>query len=116
MKLFCVAFITCLGVALVLACPTANAQTNKTFPTDDEIALVVTQTERALSDYEETVKTEEKLGSKEADLANDKRVIKGLALMSKGIGSQPQRFNSGLGLTFVLRGSDGMGLQGRGGV
>ena len=48
------------GVAiasLLLASPFAGrpAQANKTFPSDDEVLLVMNQTERALSDYEASV-------------------------------------------------------------
>jgi hypothetical protein len=85
-----------------LMCPTTSAQTNKKFPTDDEIILVITQTERALSDYEASVAVEERLGGKEADVSNDKRVIHGLTVMSKAIKEQPQKFNAAAGFEFVL--------------
>jgi hypothetical protein len=75
---------------------------NNTFPTDDEIALVVSQTGRALSNYEATVKREEELTDKSADVENDKRVIHGLTVISKVIGAQPQKFNGPFGFTFVL--------------
>lgn len=94
--------MTILFLASTLACSAANSQTNKTFPTDDEIALVVSQTERALSGYEASVKQEEKLSGKPSEVENDKRVINGLTVMSKGIGAQPQKFNSPVGFTFVL--------------
>lgn len=72
-----------LAVCLILFCPVVNSQTNKTFPTDDEITLVVTQTERALSDYEASVSLEAKLADKEDDIANDKRVIQGKELSAE---------------------------------
>jgi hypothetical protein len=92
----------CLILSGVLVCPVANSQTNKTFPTDDEITLVVTQTERALSDYEASVKLEAKLANQAADVENDKRVIKGMTVMVKALREHPQRFNSPVGFEFVL--------------
>jgi hypothetical protein len=93
-------------VTLLLASPFVNSatrpQANKAFPSDEEIVLVVTQTERALSDYEASVAAEEKLGGKEADVSNDKRVIHGLSVMSKAIRAQPQKFNAAVGFEFVL--------------
>jgi hypothetical protein len=91
-----------LAVCLILLCPVVNSQTNKTFPTDDEITLVVTQTERALSDYETSVSLEAKLADKENDIANDKRVIHGLTVMVKALHEHPQGFNSPVGFEFVL--------------
>src|ERR1700722_4607047 len=89
-------------VCLSLVCPVVNSQTNKTFPTDDEITLVVTQTERALSDYESSVSLEAKLADKADDIANDKRVIAGLTLMIKALHVHPQGFNSPAGFEFIL--------------
>jgi hypothetical protein len=96
------ALVTCLVLSCTVFYGGTSAQTNKTFPSDDEITLVVTQTERALSDYEASVNREEKLMGTTADVDNDKRVIHGLTVMSKGIGAQPQRFNSPFGFEFVL--------------
>jgi hypothetical protein len=94
--------VASLFLAIALACSAASAQADKTFPTDDEIALVVTQTERALSDYDTTVKLEEKLSGQSADTANDKRVTNGLTVMIKALREHPQRFNSPVGFEFVL--------------
>ena len=95
---------------LIVACllvtfggrPVAKAQTDKTFPTNDEVTLVITQTQRALSDYEASVAVEEKLGGKDADVSNDKRVIHGLTVMAKAMTEQPQKFNTAAGFEFVL--------------
>ena len=91
-----------LILSCLLVCPVAHSQVNKTFPTDDEITLVVTQTERALSDYEASVKMEEKLAGGAADVENDKRVIKGMTVMVKALRDRPQGFNSPVGFEFVL--------------
>jgi hypothetical protein len=92
----------CLILSGVLVCPVANSQTNKTFPTDEEITLVVTQTERALSDYEASVKLEAKLAGQASDIENDKRVINGLTEMIKALHEHRQRFNGAVGFEFVL--------------
>jgi hypothetical protein len=94
--------IAALFLASILTCPLADSQEDKTFPTDDEIRLVITQTERALPDYTATVTLEEKLAGQPTDVENDKRVLDGLAVMSKGISAQPQKFNSPIGFEFVL--------------
>jgi hypothetical protein len=92
---------TIASLVAVSFCPSARPQENKAFPTNGEISLVVTQTTRALSDYEASVKLEEKLGAKDADLANDRRVIHGLKVMVDSVGVQPQKFNSWIGFTLV---------------
>jgi len=95
-------YFTGLAVCLIMVCPVANSQTNKTFPTEEEIALVVTQTERALSDYKTSVSLAAKLADQADDIANDKRVIEGLTVMIKAMREHPQRFNSPVGFEFVL--------------
>lgn len=91
-----------LILSCLLVCPVAHSQVNKTFPTDDEITLVVTQAERALSDYKTSVSLEAKLANQADDIANDKRVIDGLTVMIKAMREHPQRFNSPAGFEFVL--------------
>lgn len=95
-------YFTALAVCLILVCPASKSQTNKTFPTDDEITLVVTQTQRALSDYKASVSLEAKLADQADDVANDKRVIDGLTVMINALQEHPQRFNSPVGFEFVL--------------
>ena len=98
MKIRCLIAIVVLG----LLCSAAQSQESKAFPTDDEIRLVVTQTDRALVDYIATAKQEQHLLESTTDAENDKRVIDGLTAMSKGFEAKPQAFNSRFGLEFVL--------------
>jgi hypothetical protein len=86
----------------ILLCPAAQSQAPKNFPTDEEIRLVMTQTDRALVDYAATVQQERKLYGDRVDVKNDSQVIDGLTTFSKGMGAQPQRFNSPFGFEFVL--------------
>jgi hypothetical protein len=97
-----VALIATCALACLLACPAAVGQTDKTFPTDDEIKLVIAQAKRALSDYVVSVRLEEKLAGKTDDVDNDHRVIDGLTAMSSGIETHPQSFNSPAGFEFIL--------------
>ena len=90
------------GMIVLLCCPTAQSQASKNFPTDDEIRLLVTQTDRALADYSAASKQYQGLEETEADAANDKRVIGGLTTMAKGFDAKPQAFNSRFGFEFVL--------------
>jgi hypothetical protein len=55
----------------------ANAQNEKTFPTDDEIKLVLTQTERAIQQYKPLIDQEEiQIGKSAADaVAADRKVV-----------------------------------------
>ena len=88
-----------LTVSLVVA---ANAQTDKSFPTDDEINLVLTQTERAIQQYKPLIDQEEiQMGeAAKAAVAHDRDVIKGLEMAVKAFKSKPQGFNGPLGFTF----------------
>lgn len=90
------------AVAIALLCPSAQSQQSKNFPTDDEIKLVITQTDRALAEYAATVEQERKLYGDRVDVKNDRQVIDGLSTMSKGFGAKPQVFNSRFGLELVL--------------
>src|SRR5438067_1174788 len=56
----------------------SSAQTEKAFPTDDEIYLVLTQTERAIQQYKPLIDQEEiQLGIADA-VANDRKVVTAL--------------------------------------
>ena len=72
------------------------------FPTDDEIKLLLTQTERAVGQYKPLLDQEESLFSekgKEA-VAKDWEVVHGLETAIKGFRKNPQAFNSNLGFAF----------------
>jgi hypothetical protein len=80
----------------------ANAQTEKTFPTDDEINLVLTQTERAMQQYKLLVDQEEiQMGKSYADaVARDRQVVNALEMAVKAFKGKPQGFNGPLGFAF----------------
>jgi hypothetical protein len=89
-------------LAIILLCPRGQCQESKPSPSDDEIKLVMTQTDRALAEYAATVERERKLYGDRADVKNDQDVIDGLTTFSKGMSAQPQRFNSPFGFEVVL--------------
>jgi hypothetical protein len=84
-----------VGVVVVVA----NAQTEKTFPTDDEINLVLTQTERAIQQYKPLIGQQElQLGKSPTDVgANDRQVVSALETAVKALRGKPQMFNGPLG-------------------
>jgi hypothetical protein len=88
-----------LTIGLAVA---ANAQTDKTFPNDDEIKLVLTQTERTMQQYKPLIDQEENLMGKDAAdaAANDRRVVAALEKAVKAFKQQPQGFNGPLGFAF----------------
>jgi hypothetical protein len=80
----------------------ANARTEKPFPTDDEINLVLTQTERAIQQYKPLIDQEEvQMGKSAADaVAHDRQVVNALETAVKAFKGKPQGFNGPLGFTF----------------
>jgi len=92
----------CYASTLVVLTVAANAQTDKTFPTDAEINLVLTQTERAIQQYKPLIDQEEaQMGKSAADaVANDRQVVNALETAVKSFKGQPQKFNGPLGFAF----------------
>jgi hypothetical protein len=80
----------------------ANAQTEKTFPTNDEITLVLTQTQRAIQQYKPLIDQEEaQLGNSATDaVAHDRDVVNSLEMAVKAFKGKPQGFNGPLGFLF----------------
>ncbi len=80
----------------------ANAQSDKPFPSDEEIELVLTQTERALQQYKPLIDQEEiQMGKGYAEAAaKDRRVLNALEMAVKAFKSKPQGFNGPLGFAF----------------
>jgi hypothetical protein len=77
-----VLLLRCASASIVLIVSFAvavNAQTEKTFPTDDEINLVLTQTERAIQQYKLVIDQEEIQTGKSATdaVAKDRQVVNG---------------------------------------
>jgi hypothetical protein len=73
------------------------------FPTNAEISLMVTQTERAMDQYATLVQQQEKLlsGVPDVDTATDKRLIQMWKTVHKALQADPQKFNSELGFDLV---------------
>lgn len=80
----------------------ANAQTEKHFPTNDEINLVLTQTERAIQQYKPLIDQEEIQIGKSATVAvaSDRQVVNSLEVAVKAFKGKPQAFNGPLGFAF----------------
>jgi hypothetical protein len=79
-----------------------NAQTERPFPTAEEINLVLTQAERAIQQYKPLVDQEEvQMGKSATDaVAHDREVVKALEIAVKAFRGKPQGFNGPLGFTF----------------
>lgn len=97
--------LSCCACALVVLAglaSAANAQTEKTFPTDGEIGLVLTQAERAIQQYKPLIDLEATwLGKSGVDtIAHDREVVNGLEMAVKAFRGQPQGFNGPLGFAF----------------
>jgi len=82
--------------------PVSQAQDKTTFPTDDEIQLLLTQADRAMQQYEPLIDQEEQqLGKRGAEaIATDRQVIKAVKLAIETFKKQPQGLNSPLGFAF----------------
>ena len=64
----CASALVLLNISFAVA---ANAQTAKPFPTEEEIKLVLTQTDRAIQQYKTAVDQEElQMGKSNADYAD----------------------------------------------
>lgn len=96
------ALIRCASAFILLGVSFASAQTDKSFPTNDEIQLVLTQTERAMQQYKPLIGQQEIRMGKTATEAvvKDRQVVEALELAVKTFKSQPQGFNGPLGFAF----------------
>ena len=93
---------TALVLFAVASAVVAKAQTAKAFPTDDEINLVLTQTERAIQRYKPLIdQAEVELGeSSTVAIARDRQVVNALETAVKAFKRKPQAFNGPLGFAF----------------
>jgi hypothetical protein len=80
----------------------AEGQTEKTFPTNDEINLVLTQTERAMEQYKPLIDQQEiQMDKSYTDaVGRDRQVVNALELAVKAFKEKPQGFNGPLGFAF----------------
>lgn len=93
---------TCTFVVLTGLAALAHGQTGNSFPTDDEINLLLTQTERALEQYKPLIDLEAAHPSKNGvdTIAHNRQVVSGLEMAIKAFRAKPQEFNGPLGFAF----------------
>ena len=81
---------------------TANLQEKEaTFPNNDEIDTLLTQANRAMTQYQTAVDQETKAGFDSDSLATDRQLIEVWPKMSGMLKQNPQGFNSEVGFLFV---------------
>ena len=83
--------VSSLIVLMCMAAPAMLAQTQKTFPTDDEINLLLTQTERAIQQYKPLIDQEQvQMGKDGAEAAaKDRQTLDVLETALKAFRSKP---------------------------
>jgi hypothetical protein len=105
MRIFIHGFV---AVLLFLGCASIGQtqETDKPFPSNDEIDLLLTQADRAMEQYKAAVNLEEqdmeKTPEEEGAVAKDRDVYAGWEVVSKGMKVKPQAFNSRFGVEIVL--------------
>ena len=102
-KLSYMAFRTALFLTLTIGLMQSAAAQDKEkrVPTDEEIKLLVTQIDRAMSQYEALVNQEKLLLGDDADVGVDEKLILVWKAASKATTKEPQRFNSIVGYDIV---------------
>ena len=90
-------------VLLTIFAVAANAQTDKTFPTNDEINLMLTQSERAVQQYKPLIDQEATEMGKSGAMAaaKDREAMRNFGVGLKGLRANPQAFNSPAGFIFL---------------
>jgi hypothetical protein len=98
MKLILPTIATAL-LFLALVVPAAQAQSGKpdSYPSDEEINLLVGQIDRAMTQYQQLVEQETKLLGDSADTATDMQLLKFWGIMKVELTKSPQKFNSFVG-------------------
>jgi len=86
-------------LSIVGFAPLAHAQDELTFPTDNEIQLLLTQAGRAMVQYKLTIDQEElRLGENGAEaIQKDRQVVQAVEIAVQTLKKQPQGFNSPAG-------------------
>jgi hypothetical protein len=102
MQLFrsgCALVLFIVGFAVV-----GHTQDEKTFPTDDEINLLLTQTDRAVQQYKSVIDQEQiQMGKSYAEaIARDRQVVNALEVALKALKAHPQGFNGPGGFAVIL--------------
>jgi hypothetical protein len=95
-------FLVLTLLLLAAFVPISRAQDKATFPTDDEIQLLLTQTDRAMQQYKPLIDQEElQLGKRSAEaVVKDRQVIQAVETVVQALTKQPQGFNSPAGFAF----------------
>lgn len=90
-----------LSVLLAAFVPATSAQDNATFPNDDEIQLLLTQTDRAMQQYKPLIDEEERQLGKAGtnSVAKDRQVVKAVEAAVQLLTKQPQGFNGPVGFS-----------------
>jgi hypothetical protein len=78
-----------------------SAQEKSSFPTDDEIHLLLTQTDRAMQQYKPLIDQEERQLGKAGtnSVAKDRQVVKAVEAAVQLLTKQPQGFNGPVGFS-----------------
>jgi hypothetical protein len=96
-------FACCCFYATLFSPPArCQDEIDKSFPTKEEIQLLVTQTDRAVSQYELTINLEEKLLERGKTVENDRKVIHALRTFVDVLTKKPEGFNRVEVFQFVL--------------
>ena len=92
-------FALCVAIFMISFVPVSRAQDETTFPTDNEIQLLLTQAERGIQQYKPLIDEEEsRLGKSGTEaIAKDRQVVQSIELAVQTFRKQPQGFNSALG-------------------
>jgi hypothetical protein len=97
MKSFaCMMFLGILGYPAQ-----AQKSVEHLFPSDEEIKLMLSQADRAMTDYRQVVDQEEKLLGASADVALDTKTLSMWAYAKKALATNTQGFNSVAGFDVV---------------
>src|SRR6202035_4966787 len=97
---------SCAHVTLILMVQfaiTANAQSEKVFPTDGEITLLLAQADRTIERYKPLLDEQEtQIGKSVADeIAKDRQSLSTLEMVMKNFKNRRSAFNGLQGFTFL---------------
>jgi hypothetical protein len=86
--------ILCFCLLFLRADPISAQKTQKQLPMDDEIKLLVTQIDRAMSQYEHLIEQEKALLGQEADTSMDEKLVATWKKIGKAFTDHPERFRT----------------------
>jgi hypothetical protein len=97
-KMIC---LTLMVLSATVVSPASVQDKETAFPNNDEIDTLLTQANRAMTQYKATVDQETKAGFDSDSLATDRQLIEVWPKMSGMLKQNPQGFNSEVGFLFV---------------